>query len=157
MSHAAALHEQQTDARRGLLAAKGCPCDPRRLADLRRDRRGIGLGNAQRHWLLQGALAERAVVSRALLARRLGGHVGRDVRSGPSEGDTQTWRMEATGHLDARDQGSRIRLASRAERAGAIDRIPANVMTLAKIVHTLVRSDPPSRPRTCARRRPPVS
>jgi RoxA-like, cytochrome c-like len=43
MSHAAAVHEQQTDARRGLLAGKRYPCDPRYFADLRRADPGLAL------------------------------------------------------------------------------------------------------------------
>ena len=111
LPHAAALHEQQAHAGRGLHAA-------RRLAA--RHRAHVGAhgprsraAHAQGHGLLQGAVVEGRVVPRALPARRLGREPRGDVRPRPAARHARAERLHVSRHATARDPRPRVRTEAR--------------------------------------------
>ena len=79
--HRAALHQQHADARGRLQRSRCAPAALRDHRSIGGHRPGAGAADAQRHGLLQGAVAERRVVSRTVPARRRSEDAGRVVRS----------------------------------------------------------------------------
>src|SRR6476660_8393393 len=110
--HAAVVHEQQTHSCTGIQSTEGRTCDTRHPAAISRHRSGFGVDDPERYRLLQGTVTKECVVSGTLSSRWGGGKPGGDVRPGPPERESCSWRMVPTGYNDSRDQGAQVRLGS---------------------------------------------